>query len=210
MSKTRKKYTPEFKQEAVKLAEKVGFTKAGTDLGVHDDNIRRWAKVLKANKWNLHSPSRESEAEIRRLRKANSYLKKINNEVVKKHHCDFLKRPHWRFEMVECLSHEIPVVFLCRHFGVSTSGYYKWKVRPISSAKIRKQKACEKIKAIFADSKGNYGSPRIYKELKSQGVPISENTVARYMNEMGLDALKKNFHLATTNSTSHDGPRSCV
>ena len=31
MSKTRKNYTLEFKQEAVKLAKKVGCTKAGTD-----------------------------------------------------------------------------------------------------------------------------------------------------------------------------------
>ena len=109
--------------------------------------------------------------------------------------------------MIESLRHEIPVVFLCRYFGVSTSGYYTWKNRPPSSpAKIRKQKVCEKIKAVFADSKGTYGSPRVYHELKSQGVSVCENTVARYMNEMGLNArLKKKFRVATTNS-NHDGP----
>lgn len=50
MSKTRRKYNPEFKREAVKLAKKVGFTKAGSELGVHQDNIRRWAKTLKSKK----------------------------------------------------------------------------------------------------------------------------------------------------------------
>ena len=39
MAKTRKNYTLEFKQEAVKLAKKVGCTKAGADLGVHRDSI---------------------------------------------------------------------------------------------------------------------------------------------------------------------------
>ena len=83
MSKTRKKYTLEFKQEAVKLAEKVGFAKAGADLGVHEDNIRRWAKALKASK-NGKGPSNASvDAENRRLRKEIGYLKKIN-EVLKK------------------------------------------------------------------------------------------------------------------------------
>ena len=46
MSKTRKKYTPEFKREAVKLAEEVGFTKAGFELGTNHDNIRKWSKAL--------------------------------------------------------------------------------------------------------------------------------------------------------------------
>ena len=39
-----KRYSQEFKEEAMKLAERVGFTQASKGLGVHHDNIRNWAK----------------------------------------------------------------------------------------------------------------------------------------------------------------------
>ena len=83
MSKTRKNYTLEFKQEAVKLAKKVGCTKAGTDLGVHRDSIRRWANALNASKNGNNPSGAPVNAEVRRLLKENGYLKKIN-EVLKK------------------------------------------------------------------------------------------------------------------------------
>ena len=51
---------------------------------------------------------------------------------------------------------------------------------------------CEKIREIFKASKKTYGSPRIYEELKDLGIKVCENTVAKYMQEIGLDArLKK-------------------
>ena len=94
MSKTRKKYTPEFKQEAVKLAKEVGFSQAGSELGVHHDNIRKWSKKLESSKQEDSSSSPNSraslEAENRRLRKENGYLKKIN-EVLKKSTAIFSK-----------------------------------------------------------------------------------------------------------------------
>lgn len=43
MSKSSKRrYTTEFKQQAVALAERVGIAKAGEQLGLNPANIRRW------------------------------------------------------------------------------------------------------------------------------------------------------------------------
>jgi len=65
---------------------------------------------------------------------------------------------------------------------------------------------CEAIRKEFEASDGSYGSPRIYQELKAQDFKVSENTIAAYMREMGLDArLKKKFRIQTTDS-NHDGP----
>lgn len=101
---------------------------------------------------------------------------------------------------------EVPTAFLCHHFGVSKSGYYAWK-RPKGSIRfVKKEDICAAIRKSFSDSHGTYGSPRIYDELKGKGFQVSENTVAKYMTEMGLDArLKKKFRVQTTNS-NHDGP----
>lgn len=100
----------------------------------------------------------------------------------------------------------IPVGFLCRHFGVSRSGYYYWKSRDEPARFVKKKKICEAIKEIFSVSRQTYGSPRIYEELKEQGFQVSENTIAKYMVEMGLDArLKKKFRIQTTDS-NHTSP----
>lgn len=61
------------------------------------------------------------------------------------------------------------------------------------------------IKKSFKASKQTYGSPRIYLELIEEGFQISENTVAKYMRELGLDArLKKKFRVQTTDSGHTD------
>ncbi|MEC7275793.1 MAG: IS3 family transposase [Bdellovibrionota bacterium] len=100
----------------------------------------------------------------------------------------------------------LPIRFLCRHFRASTSGYYHWKKR---SSRIRfatKSAICKRIKEIFIDSGETYGSPRIFDSLKDEGIAISENTVAKYMRELELDArLKKRYWVQTTDS-NHYGP----
>lgn len=103
--------------------------------------------------------------------------------------------------MIFQLKDQVSISFLAQHFGVSRSHFYKWLSSPKSFKLTEKSKVCKKIKTIFESSKQTYGSPRIYSELKSQGVLISENTVAKYMQEMGLDArLKKKYRVLTTDS----------
>jgi len=109
--------------------------------------------------------------------------------------------------MIFELKNQISVKFLSEHFNVSRSGFYKWmKAHKATSKLTSKAKICKEIKAVFEKSKGTYGSPRIHAELQAQDVVICENTVAKYMREMGLDArLKKKYRVQTTDS-KHSNP----
>jgi transposase InsO family protein len=100
---------------------------------------------------------------------------------------------------------KIPAIFLCKYFSVSTSGFYQWK-KELGAIKFQAKKTLyDSIKEIFKKSKDTYGSPRIYQELKDQGIIVSENTVAKYMKELGLDArLRKKFSIKTTDSNHSD------
>jgi transposase InsO family protein len=60
------------------------------------------------------------------------------------------------------------------------------------------QELFKKIEAVYNDSDGTYGSPRIYHELKSQGVPCSENRVARLMKLRRLRAKQVRRYKSTT------------
>ena len=100
----------------------------------------------------------------------------------------------------------IPLGFLCRHFGSSRSSFYYWQHKGQTVHFVKKSEVCEAIRKSFEASKQTYGSPRICDDLRDLGIAVSENTVAKYMREMGLDArLKKRFRAQTTDS-NHSGP----
>ena len=86
--------------------------------------------------------------------------------------------------MIDRLRSKIPVRFLCRYFSVSPSSYYHWKKGVLPPRMHLKISICDEINRIFKDSKETYGSPRVHQELKFKGIIISENTVAKYMNEL--------------------------
>lgn len=75
-----RKYTPEFKRQAVELANDLDSTsEAARQLGVSDANIHGWrAKLQKVNDQSKQKTSNESE-ELQRLRRENSDLKKVNH-----------------------------------------------------------------------------------------------------------------------------------
>lgn len=56
------------------------------------------------------------------------------------------------------------------------------------------------IRAVHAELKGAYGSPRITKELRDRGFPASKTRVDRLMQESGIRARHKRRYKATTDS----------
>ena len=93
-----------------------------------------------------------------------------------------------RFQFIADHQEEFPVKRMCKELSVSSSGYYAWRKRPASAREMANQELVEKIEAVYLDSYETYGSPRIYHELKAQGVACSENRVARLMRLRGLQA----------------------
>lgn len=108
--------------------------------------------------------------------------------------------------MIKKLKPLVPVQFLCKYFSVSRSSFYSWLKGIETPHQKSKKEVCKAIKKSFKASKKTYGSPRVYDDLIEWGFKISENTVAKYMREMGLDArLKKKFKVVTTDS-KHNYP----
>lgn len=85
---TRRTYTREFKEEALRLARQpdIGFVKAARDLGVHVTVIRGWAKQLEregSDAFRGHGHRTEAEGELARLRRENAILRE-ERDILKK------------------------------------------------------------------------------------------------------------------------------
>ena len=98
-----------------------------------------------------------------------------------------------------------PIVRQCDARSVSTSGFYTWRQRPESPRFKEDKKLRTVIHTLFHNFRGIYGSPRIYKEMRSIGYRIGRKRVERLMREMKLFASPSKRFVRTTDS-DHDDP----
>ena len=86
----------------------------------------------------------------------------------------------------------------CAMLKVSRAAYYDW-ARQIPSARRRSDAAVlAKIKAIHAASRGAYGSPRVWAQLRNDGQACGRKRVARLMRHSGIVGRCKRRFKRTT------------
>ena len=112
-----------------------------------------------------------------------------------------------KFKFIENNRSSFTVKKMCHVLKVSQSGYYHWRMAPLSSRKIEKELLQERIKGLFAQHKGMAGSPMITADLREypEFSNVSRNRVARYMREMGLRCGTVKKFVVTTDS-KHNEP----
>jgi hypothetical protein len=79
-----------------------------------------------------------------------------------------------------------PIATMARLLGVSTSGFYAWRVREPSARSCSDARLLAHIRTLYASSRGTYGAPRIHAQLAREGVHVGRKRVARLMRIAGL------------------------
>ncbi|WNS76341.1 IS3 family transposase [Bacillus sp. DTU_2020_1000418_1_SI_GHA_SEK_038] len=111
-----------------------------------------------------------------------------------------------KYEFIENNRSDFSVMKMCKALNVSRSGYFKWRNREPSQQELLRKKIKDRIVFHYYDSENVYGSPKITKQLQKEGYTITERTVSKYMQELGLrSCVSKKFKVITTNS-NHDYP----
>ena len=102
-----------------------------------------------------------------------------------------------------------PIRVQCRVLGVSVSGYHQHLARRREIAQRRHlsdEALLVHIRAAYAENHGAYGWPRIWRQLRAQGIRVGKQRVQRLMQEHGIQARgKRRFRVMTTDSR-HDLP----
>ena len=70
---------------------------------------------------------------------------------------------------------------LCRALRVSRAGFYAWCCRPESARAKDDALLGVKVGEAFEHGRGQYGSPRVHRELTKQGFAVSRKRVIRLM-----------------------------
>ena len=110
------------------------------------------------------------------------------------------------YRFIEQHRQQWPVRLLCETLKVCPAGYYAWRQHPASARQQRQQALLVQIRAIYAEFKACYGSPRIHAELAARGQDCCVNTVARLMRNHTIRAkTARKFRCSTTDS-NHDLP----
>lgn len=102
-------------------------------------------------------------------------------------------------------AHNFSIMKMSQVFRVSRSGYYSWLGRSPSRRTTENGQLRKQIRRVWESSKRNYGSPRIYRQLKAEGWKVSRQRIARLMRKMGIASrIRKKW--VTTTQSNHRWP----
>lgn len=94
-----------------------------------------------------------------------------------------------------------PVTAACKAAEVSTSGFYDWCAREAAEptvGEVAEAELVELMGEIFDASDGNYGVPRMHRELRRGGLKINVKRVRRLMRVHGMAGRCRRRRCQTT------------
>ncbi len=97
-------------------------------------------------------------------------------------------------------AHDFPAGLVLRVLGITESTYYDWRARRVAPSRRHLDDAAllEQILKIRSahEFAATYGSPRVWWELRRQGVRVGRKRVERIMREHGLQGRSPAARLA--------------
>jgi putative transposase len=105
-----------------------------------------------------------------------------------------------RFVFIRAHARIYHIATMCRVLEVSRAGFYKWRAQPLSERVKADAVLAARIRALHTGRWRVYGSPRVHRELRGQGVRCGEKRVARVMRLNGIRAIAPTRYRVTTQS----------
>lgn len=103
-----------------------------------------------------------------------------------------------KYEFIDGEEGNYPMTKMFIWAGVSSSGFYEWRARPLSATARRREQLKSIITAVFIDSDGTYGYRRVHAVLSRSDIPAGLQLVRDLMRELGLVACQPKAWRPTT------------
>ena len=210
--RARRKFSDEFKRDAVEIVRSSGkpVRQVANELGIYDSTLGNWVRQDGINRGEREGLSTDERERLRELERENARLR-MEREL-EKTSCGLLGEGVERvmlYRFVDAQKAEgFPVRMVCSVVGVSPSAYYAYRHRPRSGpAQLAEAALVDEIRAIWAESGGTYGSPRVCAELRRRGRVVNHKRVERLMKGHRMAGfVSRKRRVTTTADTAHRIP----
>jgi transposase InsO family protein len=103
-----------------------------------------------------------------------------------------------KFAFIHVEKAQFAVAALCRILGVTRQGYYAFASREASAHTRSEAELQTRVRRVYAESDGRYGSPRVHQQLRQEGLSVGKRRIERAMRGMGLSARRPRCFRVTT------------
>ncbi len=213
----RGRYTQEYKTEAVRQVQAdQSLSVTAQVLGIPKATLGNWVRLAaqgrlaSAGEGHKQPVVTPEQMEMTRLRAEVARLT-MERDTSKKSGGVLCAGCLAKYAWIEKMSHSEPwpVKVMCRVLSVSSSGYFRWRraqLQPVDNGVGQPpsdQVLLAHIRAIHVQLKGEYGWPRMHKELQARGLRVGKERVRVLMKQHGIRARTKRKFVVTTDSKHH-------
>ncbi|WP_436410446.1 IS3 family transposase [Morganella morganii] len=184
IKKPRKQHSPEFRSEALKLAERIGVAAAARPLDLYESQLYNWRSKIQQQKT---SSERENELAAENARLKRQLAEQAEELVIPPKGRDILREaPEMKYVFIEKYRAAFSIKAMCRVLRVARSGWYAWRLRRHKlNHRQQFRLICDAaVLRAFAEAKQRYGAPRLADELPEYNI----KTIAGSLRRQGLRA----------------------
>ena len=195
----RRKFTREFKLEAVRLIRDrgVSYAQAAEDLGVHQIAAAQLGEGVCGRSAASVPRTRPNEARAAgdRAAQARGGQAEGGTGHPKKSRGLLREGIDVKFGFIAKHRGIWPAGWLCEALGVSRGGFYAWLSRPRSRRSRSDEELGAKVRASFLASDRTYGARRVWHDLLAEGVSCGLHRIERLMRLQALRARPRRRRL---------------
>ncbi|MDR4047920.1 MULTISPECIES: IS3 family transposase [Citrobacter] len=186
------RFTPEFKEEAVRQITERGYSVAEVSdrLGVSAHSLYKWLRAIKPDNSEQYARDLlEAKSEILKLR---AQLKRTEEErdILKKGRAVLCKGARLKYRFINEHRTVWGVMTMCRVLCVARAGFYAWLHNPVSARDKDNQRLLTLIRDSYSLSGGVYGYRRVHGDLNEIGETCGKNRVGRIMQLNRIKAVR--------------------
>ena len=195
----RRKFTREFKLEAVRLIKDrgVSYVQASQDLSVHPSQLRDWVKKFADDPQHAfpgNGQMKPEQLEITRLKREVSEAEGGAGHP-KKSRGLLREGIDVKFSFIAKHRGIWAVDWMCEALGVSRGGFYGWLTRPRSQRSRSDEELGAKVRTSFLASDRTYGARRVWRDLLAEGLSCGLHRIERLMRLQALKARPRRRRL---------------
>ncbi|MGB5201512.1 MAG: IS3 family transposase [Sedimenticolaceae bacterium] len=213
---TRKRYSPEFRERAVRLVEEqqkegssewAAIQSLSEKLGCVPETLRRWLRQSQRDQGTRSGLTTDERAKLKQLEKENRELKR-SNEILRKASAPFCPggaRPPTEVmtSFIDEHRKEYGVEPICAEIPIARSTYYSHKdceADPDKRSDRARQDAelMVEILRVWNENFRLYGRRKIWRQLKRQGFKVARCAVERLMRKLGIRGVVRGKGYKTT------------